>query len=107
MGKPGEFYYLLCLLLTDVTDFSTWGSGDFVTDSFSRQVKCIFEDWEHQMRPNLIVSLLSVASGCVCWSHPVNGLQSILEVCQAAAGFPAPGRPLRLVGPVQVVTKDN
>lgn len=30
MGKPGEFCYLLCLLLTDVTCFLIWGSGDFV-----------------------------------------------------------------------------
>lgn len=62
---------------------------------------------------------LSFAPGRVCWSHPVNGLQSILEACQAAAGFPEwrshprPGCIGRsrtgspLVVPLQMITKDN
>ena len=40
------------------------------------------------MRPHLDGVFSVFAPGHVCWAHPVNVLQSVLGVCQAAASSP-------------------
>lgn len=39
MGQPGEFYYVSRLLLTDVTHFLIWGSGDSEYGAVTASVK--------------------------------------------------------------------
>lgn len=119
VGKAGEFGYLLCSLPADTTRLRSGSWGLRYRAVVCRQVTRGSEDREHEARPSLAVFFLSFAPERVRWSHPVNGLQSILEACRAAAGFPewrshsrpecigCSGTGSRLVVPLQMITEDN
>lgn len=111
----GQVSCVICSLLTAVTPSPLGAAEVLLWVIVSCQVKCLFEDQQRQMRPNLIVSFLSVASECL--------LVSSSEWASVRPGSPpgrqasAPGHssalprpqafPAQPSGPSPIVTKDN